>query len=99
MEDDLQSNLSLFEDDNLMHISFNSDKISRNIQNSDLGIMKTWADHWLIGVWTVTRFSRLSSRPSLRAYSSPRSSSRLCVLHLSKTLSNHYIDNMQNKRQ
>ena len=48
MKDDLQSCLSLFADDNLMHISSNSDKTNKNILNSDLGIMKTWANQWLI---------------------------------------------------
>ena len=48
MKDDLQSSLSLFADDNLMHISSNSDENNKNILNSDLGIMKTWADQWLI---------------------------------------------------
>ena len=48
MKDDLQSSLSLFADDNLMHISSNSDETNKNILNSDLGIMKTWADQWLI---------------------------------------------------
>ena len=47
MKDDLQSSLSLFADDNLMHISSNSDKTNKNILNSD-GIMKTWANQWLI---------------------------------------------------
>ena len=36
------------DDDNLMHISSNSDETNKNILNSDLGIMKTWADQWLI---------------------------------------------------
>ena len=48
INDDLQSSLSLFADDNLMHISSNSDETNKNILNSDLGIMKTWADLWLI---------------------------------------------------
>ena len=48
MKDGLQSSLSLFADDNLMHISTNSDETNKNILNSDLGIMKAWADQWLI---------------------------------------------------
>ena len=48
MKDDLQSGLSLFADDNIMHISPNSDETNKNILNSDLGIMKTWADQWSI---------------------------------------------------
>ena len=48
MKDDLQSSLSLFADDNIMHISSNSDETNKNILNSDLGITKTWADQWLI---------------------------------------------------
>ena len=48
MKDDLQSSLSLFADDNLMHISSNGDDINQNILNSDLGILKTWAGQWLI---------------------------------------------------
>ena len=48
MKDDLQSSLSLFADDNLMHISSNGDDINKNILNSDLGILKTWAGQWLI---------------------------------------------------
>ena len=40
MKDGLQSSLSLFADDNLMHISTNSDETNKNILNSDLGIMK-----------------------------------------------------------
>ena len=48
MKDDLQSSLSLFADDNLMHISSNSDETNKNILSSDFGIMRTWADQWLI---------------------------------------------------
>ena len=48
MKDDLQSSLSLFADDNLMHISSHSDDTNKNILTSALKIMKTWADHWLI---------------------------------------------------
>ena len=48
MKDDLQSSLSLFADDKLMHISSNSDETNKNILNRDLGIMKTWTDQWLI---------------------------------------------------
>ena len=36
MKDDLQNSLSLFADDNLMHISSNSDETNTNILNSDL---------------------------------------------------------------
>ena len=32
----------------LMHILSNSDETNKNILNSDLGIMKVWADLWLI---------------------------------------------------
>ena len=48
MKYDLRSSLSLFADDNLMHISSNSDETNKNILNSDLGTIKTWADQWLI---------------------------------------------------
>ena len=48
MKDDLQSSFSLFAEDNLMQISSNSDETNKNILNSDLGLMKTWAEQWLI---------------------------------------------------
>ena len=48
MNGDLQSSLSLFADDNLMHLMSNSDETNKNNLNSDLGIMKTWADQLLI---------------------------------------------------
>ena len=48
MKADLQSSISLFADDNLMHIWSNSDETNKKLLNTDLGIMKTWADQWLI---------------------------------------------------
>ena len=48
MKYNLQNNLSLFSDGNSTYISSDSDQINKNILNSDLGIMKTWADQWFI---------------------------------------------------
>ena len=59
MKDDLQSSLSLFADDNLMHISSKSDKTNKNILN--LGIMKTWADQWLIKFRVIIQSNLWSS--------------------------------------
>ncbi len=48
MSEGLQSNLSLFADDNLLYMTSDSDELNANTLNHDIAIIQRWANQWLV---------------------------------------------------